>query len=560
MDGGWTLLIDLMATLAGAFLLGLVMERVRLPAVLGYVLAGVVLGPGLAGVVTSVEAVRALSEIGVALLLFSIGLEFSWKQVLKLGRVGIGGGFLQVSLTLGVTWGIAGALGYDSNSGVALGAIVALSSTVIVLKALKERGDLDSTHGKACVGLLIFQDLAFVPLVLLLSALGGNFSTNLSADEVGSLVSQLLTGFLALVVIVVLFVPRAMRSRAMSRNRELPILLAVIVCMASAWAAHSAGFSASIGAFLGGVLLAGSTYADQIRADLGPLRTLFATVFFASVGMLADARWVAANIGLVLLVSVAIVLGKTVITFGALRAFKLTTIGSIAAGIALAQVGELSFVLLQSASNRNLIEPNLVQLLTSASVLTIAVCPLLVSAAPTFGRALAKRIVPARKLAREESEAREATRGLSDHILVTGFGEAGRAAVDGLRDFGYHVVVLETDRRLVGAVREAGCQALLGDASQADILEDAGLLHAKGLVVALSDHRSARLVTSQARRLAPHVPIVARARYHLFLDEIDAAGADRTVDEETLVGRKLADELHVLFGTVWDHEGRDRLT
>ncbi|HRK22750.1 MAG TPA: NAD-binding protein, partial [Fimbriimonadaceae bacterium] len=193
-------------------------------------------------------------------------------------------------------------------------------------------------------------------------------------------------------------------------------------------------------------------------------------------------------------------------------------------------------------------------------VLTIAFCPLLVAAAPTFGRALAKRIVPARKLAREESEAREATRGLSDHILVTGFGEAGRAAVDGLRDFGYHVVVLETDRRLVGAVREAGCQALLGDASQADILEDAGLLHAKALVVALSDHRSARLVTSQARRLAPHVPIVARARYHLFLDEIDAAGADRTVDEETLVGRKLADELHVLFGTVWDHEGRDRLT
>lgn len=559
MEGGWTLLIDLMATLAGAFLLGLVMERVHLPAVLGYILAGVILGPGLAGVVTSVEAVRALSEIGVALLLFSIGLEFSWKQVLKLGRVGIGGGLLQVALTIGVTWGIAMSLGYDSNSGIALGAIVALSSTVIVLKALKERGDLDSTHGKASVGLLIFQDLAFVPLVLLLSALGGKAPSQLTALEVGSLVSQVLTAFLALVILVVLFVPRAMRSRAMSRNRELPILLAVIICMASAWAAHSAGFSASIGAFLGGVLLAGSTYADQIRADLGPLRTLFATVFFASVGMLADAGWIAAHVGLVLLVTVAIIVGKTVITFGALRAFKVSTIGSIAAGLALAQVGELSFVLLQSAANRNLLEANLVQLLTSASVLTIAVCPILVAAAPSLGRSLAKRIVPARKLAREESEAREATRSLQDHILVIGFGEAGRAAADGLRQLDYRVVVLETDRRLVGAVREAGCQALLGDASQADILEDAGLIHAKGLVVALSDHRSTRLVVSQARRLSPNLPIVARARYHLFLDEISAVGADRTVDEETLVGSKLADELHLIFGQDWDHEGRDHL-
>lgn len=559
MDDGWNLLIDLMATLAGAFLLGSLMERLRLPAVLGYILAGIVLGPGLAGVVRSVDAVRDLSEVGVALLLFSIGLEFSWKQVLKLGHVGLIGGSLQVVLTMGVTWGLAVAMGYDSNSGIALGAVIALSSTVIVLKALKEQGDLDSNHGKAAVGILIFQDLAFVPLVLILSSIGNGAPSSPTLAEIGSVVGQVLVGFLALVVVVVLFVPRALRSRAMSRNRELPILLAVIVCMGSAWSAHSVGLSPAIGAFLGGVLLAGSTYADQIRADVGPLRTLFATVFFASIGMLADAGWIVSNVGLVLLITAAILAGKTVLTFAALRAVKVTTIGSLAAGFSLAQVGELSFVLLQSASNRNLLTDHLVQLLTSSSVLSIAACPLLVAAAPQLSRALAKRIVPARKLAKEESEARESIRGLDEHVVVVGFGEAGRAAAESLRDLGHHVVVLETDRRLVGSVRDAGCRALLGDATQADILEDARLLHAKGLVVAVSDHRTARLAVSQARRLAPKLPIVVRARYHQYLDEVAAVGADRTVDEETLVGRKLAEELHLGFGETWDQDGRDHI-
>lgn len=557
MEGGWNLLIDLMATLAGAFLLGLVMERLRQPAVLGYILAGVILGPGLAGVVRSVDAVRDLSEIGVALLLFSIGLEFSWKQVLRLGRVGIGGGTFQILLTLGATWGIAMAFGLDSNSGIALGAIVALSSTVIVLKVLKERGDLDATHGKAAVGILIFQDLAFVPLVLLLSALGNSLPPPVSVGDLGSTVAQVVIVFISVVILAVLFVPRALRSRAMGRNRELPILLAVIVCMGSAWAAHSIGLSAAIGAFLGGVVLAGSTYADQIRADVGPLRTLFATVFFASVGMLADASWIYPNIGLVLMTTAAIILGKTVLTFASLRMMKVTTIASFAAGFSLAQVGELSFVLLQSASNRNLISANLVQLFTSSSVLSIGICPLLIAAAPSLGRALAKRIVPARKLAKEEGDAREGMQGLEDHVVLVGFGEAGRAAAEALRSLGHEVLVLETDRRLVGAVRDLGCLAQLGDATQADILEDARLLHAKGMVVALSDHRSARIAVSQARRLAPNLPIVVRARYHVFLDEIDAAGSDLTIDEETLVGQKLAEEFHLHLGLEWDQDGRD---
>jgi CPA2 family monovalent cation:H+ antiporter-2 len=220
-------------------------------------------------------------------------------------------------------------------------------------------------------------------------------------------------------------------------------------------------------------------------------------------------------------------------------------------------VGELSFVLIQVASNGGLLTVHLNQLLTSASVLTLVLCPFLVGAAPRWGRSLAKRIVPARKLALEERQQQSRAKRLSGHVVVVGFGEAGRSAAASLADVGLDVVVLETDRRLMQAIRDAGCHALLGDGSQAEILEHARLPFAAGLVVALSDHRSTRLVVSQGRQLAPGIKIVARARYHLYRDEIAKAGADRIVDEESWVGRRLGEEMSLQLGEVWDHEGRD---
>lgn len=552
MPGGWDILVDLMATLAGAFLLGSIMERFHQSAVLGYILAGVVLGPGLLGVVQDVGTVHSLAELGVALLLFSIGLEFSWKDLVKLGRVGLGGGSLQVLLTMGVTLGLAAAFGLEFREAVALGAIVALSSTVVVMKALKDIGDLDSTHGKASVGVLIFQDIAFVPLVLLLTMLGGQVPKEASSTDLGPVVGQSLVGAVVLIFVGLGFLPRILRSRAMARNRELPILLAVIVCMGSAWAAHTLGFSAAIGAFVGGILLSETSYADQIRADVGPLRTLFATMFFASVGMLANATWIGNHIGIVLLVTVGIVLGKTVLAFSALRVLQLTTIASFAAGICLAQVGELSFVLLQVAGNRNLLDPAGVQLVTSASVLSLAVCPFLVKVAPGISRSLAMRFLPVQKLAIEERRARGHANKLEGHVVVVGFGEAGSQAAADLRQRGLSVLVLETDQRLVQKIRDANCRALLGDATQAEILEGANLSKASGLLVALSDHRSARVTVSQARKLAPNLPIVARVRYHLFRNEVESAGANRVVDEETEVAHKLAEEMADQLGLVWD--------
>lgn len=556
MDAGWNLLIDLMAILAGAFLFGAVLERFRQPAVLGYILAGVLLGPGAIGIVQSVDAVSDLAEVGVALLLFSIGLEFSWSHVLTLGRVGLLGGSLQVGLTLAATFGIASALGLDPKSGLALGAIIALSSTVVVLKALKDQGDLDATFGRAATGVLILQDLAFVPLVVLISLLGSEIDPS-RATPAGTLLAQAVLALIVLAMVVLAFVPRLFRSRSIARNRELPILLAITSCMGAAWLAHTAGLSAAIGAFLAGVLLSETPYAAQIRADVGPLKTVFATLFFASVGMLANPVWIKENFGLVVAITLSVGVGKAMVAFVAMRLVRVPRISAIATGLSLAQIGELSFVLLQLADNQGVLAPEWVKAATSASVLTLVCTPLVVGAAPEFARWWARRFVPVRKLAREEAEARRADEALHGHLVVVGFGEAGRAAAEDLHANGYDVLVLETDRKLLGAVEDLGCHALLGDATQRDILEDARLPRARGVVVAVSDHRTAALIVTEARQLAPSVPIIARARYHVFLNQIVKAGADQAVDEETLVGRRLAEVMTLHLGGLWDHEGRE---
>ncbi len=558
MDTGWALLVDVMATLAGAFLLGMVFERFCQSAVLGYILAGVALGPHLTRVVRDVDAVRDLSELGIALVLFTIGLEFSWKELRKLGPVGLGGGSVQILLTGALGFGVSILALLDWHQAVAVGAIVALSSTVVVLRALRERGDLDAPHGKAALGVLLVQDAALIPLVMLFTALAKG--PRLQAPDLGQLgaaVAQISVAVVLFVLLGTLLLPRVLRSRAMARNRELPILLAVTTCVGAAWAAHSIGISPSLGAFVAGLLLAETGYAVQLRADVAPLRALFATLFFASIGMLMDVRWFAANVPLVLGVTAAIVVGKAAAAAMSVRPFHVTTISSLATGFTLAQVGELSFVLLQFGLFLDLIDKPVGHLLTSATVLSLLACPYMVAGAPGMGKWIARRILPVRRLLKEERLDYPKGPTLKDHVIVVGYGPAGRVAAETVRGHGCTVLVLELDRRLVQLARSRGLQAWVGDGTQGEVLEHARAAAARGVIVALSDHRVGRVVVGQVRSLAPTVPVVARARYHLFQEEIAAAGANRVVDEEEWVGRRLGDEALLQAGLLWDTKGEE---
>lgn len=543
LANGWSLLLDLVATLASAFVLGAAFERVRLNAVLGYIVAGIVLGPSVSGVVREVGTVRGLAEIGVALLLFTIGLEFSIVRLRLMGGRGLASAVLQVVLTTVAVGAVALALGKDGKSAFALGAIAALSSTAIVLRVLKETGALDAVHGRAALVILLVQDIALVPLVMILAAMAEQGGARPEGPP------NLITAVVVVVgsfVLLTRVVPRALTSRVMGQNRDLPILLAIVVCIAATYVAHALGLSPSLGAFLAGMLLAETQFADQLRVDVAPLRTLFVTVFFASIGMLADVRWIGAHLPLVLGVALLVILLKALLVFGILRALGNTIVHALAAGIAVGQIGELSFVLSELAREGGVLDAATNQLVNSVAVVTLLVAPVLVAHAPRLSRTIAKRLFRLRFLAQDFRE-RAPTSLLSGHVVVTGLGEAGLAFVRALEDAPCQMVLIDVNVSVVRALRAQGYLVHLGDATQTGILNAAALKSADTLVVAVSDHDTARLIISAARRLSPDLHIVARARYHKFAGELQAAGATLVVDEERSVGRHLAQEVRTVM-------------
>jgi CPA2 family monovalent cation:H+ antiporter-2 len=536
---GWSLLLDLAAILAAAFVFGALLERFRQSAVLGYILAGVILGPGATHVVQSADSVRGIAQIGVALLLFTVGLEFSWQRLRRLGAVALGGGTVQILATIAVTIGFCAAFHVGWREGFVLGTIIALSSTSIVVRVLKERVELDSAYGKNAAGILLLQDIALAPLLLAVTFLGRSHAEPVTFAGVSLTVVKVIVACVLFLAVFSKALPRALGSRAMIRNRELPILLAVIACIGSAWGAQSIGISSSLGAFLAGMLLAETPYAEQIRADIGALRTLFATIFFASIGMLADARWIGTHLPMVAAVAFVMVAGKAVVAYASLRVFRQTIMISLASAIAIAQVGEFSFVLIQIARQQGVFDETAAQLATSGAVVSLILAPWLVWKAPKVARRLATRLVRRSKLI--EDVRRQGQAKMKGHVILVGFGETGQAAARPLVEAGYKLFVLDLDHRLVRLANAKGHVARVGDASMDEILEGAGVAVARAIVISVPDHRLAKIIISHVKKLSPGIFVAARARYRDFIQELIAGGADCAVDESLLTGSKLGD-------------------
>lgn len=536
---GWSLLLDVMATLGAAFLLGTLFERFRQSAVLGYVLAGVLLAPGAAGLIRSPEAVESLAEVGIALLLFTVGLEFSFKRLRRMGRIAVVGGLAQIGITGLAAFTVGRFLGYGTPSAFSIAAVIALSSTAVVVRVLREQNAMDAPHGRTAVAILLLQDLALVPLVLTMTVLGARSGPAPQWADLAPLLLDAGVTIAAFAIVLGVILPRAFMSRAMGRNRELPILLAIVTCVGAAFAAHALGVSPSLGAFLAGMVLAESAYADQIRVDIGPLRTVFVTLFFASVGMLADVGWILAHAGIVAGLAIALIVGKAGAAAISIRLSGQTILASIGAGLALANVGELSFVLLQLASGRGLLDDATAQALTSAAVVTLLASPFLVAVAPKIARKVATRVVPIRVLAEEERHPPRSS--LTGHVVLVGFGEAGQSAAITLRDGGARVLVLEISPPLMKLAESLGFKTKLGDATQPEMLEAAQIGHASALVVSIPDDQTAGLIVAHARSLALHLKIVARARHSVFRGDLLAAGATIVVDEEELMGTNLGE-------------------
>jgi len=551
----WEPLFGIIVLLALAMTLGSIAERLKQSALVGFMLAGLLLGPNVTGYIDK-DMIIATADLGVTLLMFTIGLEFSWSRLKRLGVVAIATGVLQITMTMAIITGVAMLLGLDLRAGVALGGVFALSSTGVVMPMLARRAEVDSIHGRFAMGILLVQDIAVIPLVLVVAALGGTGTVGhvmlQTAGQFGVVAGFVV--FCALFAKVV--VPRVVAFNAPTGNREVTVLFAIVMSLGAAWGGWKLGLSPALGAFIAAIFLGESVIAPRLRGDVGPLKTIFVTLFFASIGMLADPGWIGNNIGVVALSLGLLLVIKPVVIWIVGRLFRLAHRHAIAAGVCMGQVGVFSFVLARLAQDEGVIDAEAFSLVVSITILTLFLTPSLVGIAPIVG-AKGERLLRKWGLAKLGSATDAAIgRELTSHIVVVGFGPAGRAVANRMLQSGSTVVVVDLNPRSVKTAREAGMRAVVGDASSPELLRQVSIDTAEALVITLPDHYLTMAVIVEARTLSPKLTIIVRARYHRYVDLLGATGANVVVDEEAHVGDRLSEALRLKVSTdsEADHE------
>ena len=496
--------------------------RLRVPSIVALILAGVIAGPAGMGLMRSAENVELMAEIGVALLLFTAGLEFSLSELRRIWRSIVPGGLAQVTLTLvitgGAVWLIAG--GSFSRTWV-IGLFVALSSTAVVLKELARRNQLHAPHGRLTIGVLLLQDLVVIAILATAPAL-------LERSVAGQIVASSLFN-LAVVGGGVLLLGRVLLPRLLSTaaalSREAFALAVLLASVGTAYLAELLGLSMAAGAFLAGLILAEGEFSHQVHADVRPLRDLLASLFFVSVGMLIDVRAMLPVLPILLIVAAAVLIGKSAIATIALVITGTPMRIALTAAVALSQVGEFSFVLGRSALEAGVITPELWQILLGASVITMALTPFLIGAAPK----LASRLV---RHAPVPSTLRESERTLQDHVVILGYGMGGQLVTESLIELSVPYVVLELNGATVRNARARSVNIHYADVSAPEPLEAAGVAKAAAVVAMLSDPDASERAIRSVRALNATVPIIARTRYRLEAERLARAGATLAVAEE----------------------------
>jgi len=536
----WQLLMEIVLLLATAFVLGTVAQRLKQSAIIGYLVAGAIVGP----VLFNAQAVEQVAELGVALLLFSIGLEFSFSRLRQLGAIALVGGTAQVIVTLGV-YALAASTAMDASAAVVLGAMVALSSTAVVLRVLVDNSAIDSVHGRNALGILLLQDVAVVPLVLLVTILTKGGSGQAIVAHIGNTMAGA-----ALLVIVFYFLfyhlaPRILMIRGVFANRELVVMLAIISALGSIWGGHAMGLSPALGAFLAGMLLAESPFATQIRSDIVGIRTLFVTLFFTTVGMLADPLWFAGHLHLVAMALAAVVGGKTAIIYVIVRILKHRPVQALATGLTLAQIGEFSFVLASAAREGRLIDANQFALVVSVTIVSMFLAPYLVTNAEAWATGLLRLLSRARPAVSDQALPPDAAGG--KHILIVGFGPAGQRVARTLIDREVRPHVIELNPQSAQQAQALQLPVHIGDATSIEVLEHAGIGSVCAVVVTLPDPATCRRVIANCKTLVPEVPVIVRARYHRHAADLRKAGAMIVIDEEIKVGEAIDQELQNLL-------------
>lgn len=545
MDG-WQELLNILILLSAALLLGTVAEKLRQRAIIGYLIAGMIVGPNVMGWVGAFSDARIIIELGAALLLFSIGLEFSFRRLVRLGGTIAAVGVLQLLLTMAAGTAVSLWFGLGFKAAVVIGAAVSLSSTASVFRLLNDFTMMDSLHGRAVTGVLLIQDVAVVPLVLVITAMSASATAGETLSALGRTGLISIAAFIALFVVLNYLIPRALNTRTLTKNRELPILLAVVVAFGSALGAHRVGISPAFGSFLAGMLLAESPFATQIRADISSVRTVLVTLFFAAVGMYADPGWIGDHIVLVIVVSVVVLVSKSTIVSIIMLALRQRLGVAVSAGLCLSQIGEFSFVLANIAFVAGILGDNEFKLIVSVTLVTLIATPYLVGLSPRAGLFFDfLRIGKRGRVAPEDFvAARETECGPQPQpIIIVGFGPAGRRVLENLAEkHAGRIVVIDINPKNAKSAKAYGVDFIIGDAGNIEVLERVGIRCAEAVVITLPDPDVAQRIILLCRDLSPGVRIVSRVRYDIYAQNILKSGANAIVNEEEYVGTHLAEE------------------
>jgi len=519
------LIIVLAATISIVF----VFQKLRLPTIVGFLLAGVIIGPNGLQLITSLSQVETLAEIGVVLLLFSIGLEFSFETIVSVQRRVIWVGLLQVGLTILFVLVLIRFFGLSIEIGIFYGFLLSLSSTAIVLRIYNDRREINSIQGRLASGVLLFQDLCIVPMMLLLPVLGQTGKGSLV-----SIVWAVAKALFALVLIVWAarrFLPRLLHQVALLRNREIFILFVVLICLGTAWLASESGLSLALGALIAGLVISESELSHQIIADVLPLRDCFSGIFFISIGMLLNLDLLTRDF-LTPLMNLLLIVGiKSLLIFAVFWWLYGSIRLAVLLGLSLAQVGEFSFILAKAGINYKLLTPANEQLFLAGSILSMIATPFLIQSVHGLAVGLEAMLgaSPESTSAGETAASENVAQG---HVVVVGYGLNGQNLARVLKEVGISYRVLEMDPDLVRCAKAADEPIFFGDGTRPEILQQAGIRQARVVVIAISDPAATARVVSQARRSRPDLYIIVRTRYVAEIDHLYRLGANQVIPEE----------------------------
>ena len=543
------LLIDLVIILIAALVGGTIARRLKLPVILGYLVGGIVVGPHAFRLVSDIGQIETLATIGVVLLMFTLGMEFSLKTLRQMGKVAILGGIAQVLATVALGLGVGTLFRWPLQEAIFFGFLIALSSTMIVLKILMERGEIDSAHGRVMIGMLLVQDLAVVPMMVIVPVLGESGTGLLPA--LGIAVGKAVLFLGAMLVLGLWVLPWIMRRVAGVRSRELFLLAVFGLGLGVAFATYNFGLSLALGAFVAGLLLSESEYVYQALADVIPLRDIFATLFFASLGMLIDPRFFLDNIGMVSIIVIVIIVGKFIICALVPWLFGYSAKTMLFTGAGLFQIGEFSFVLAAAALGVGVITTDLYDLILTSAVITILVTPFALGLASVLYGRLSQGERVARYLASRTDPA-FSSRGLDlrGHVVICGCGRVGRDLGNILMRRGFSYLVIDIDPHVIRTRRARGVPHIYGDASNPEILSRASLDKAKVLVITFHDPIATEMTVRNALRINPKLDIVARVHLDSEAETLRKLGVAELVRPEFEAGLEIIRHTLHRFGIV----------